>query len=50
MPNFNSDNTEVYNSFIKMRQLEYALMSAGNTTPGDDQINYQMLKQLNSNS
>ena len=50
MPNFNSDNTEVFNSFIKMRELEYALMSAGNTTPGDDQVNYQMLKQLNSNS
>ena len=40
MPNCNSDNTEVYNSFIKMRKLEYVLMSAGNTTPGDDQINY----------
>ena len=49
-PNFNSDNTEIYNSLFKMNELENALDRVHDTFPGEDKINYQMVKKLKNNS
>ena len=44
--NFNSDNTESYNSPFTLKELRSALDKAHNTCPGPDDIHYQILKHL----
>ena len=44
--NFNSNNTEHYNSAITMNEINSFLQDCRNTAPGNDQIEYQMLKKM----
>ena len=44
--NFTSNNLEYYNTPFSMRKLQEALDGSHNTSPGSDEIAYEMLKQL----
>ena len=44
--NFISTNEETYNSTFSLRELISAINEARNTSPGPDDIPYQLLKQL----
>ena len=46
---FSSDNTEEYNALFTIGELQHALSSCGNTSPGPDKIHYLMLKSLPPN-
>ena len=46
--NFNSLNNEIYNEHFTMQEFNAAVDLAKETTPGQDKINYQMLKCLQS--
>jgi len=48
--NFNSVNEETYNSVFSLRELDSAIAEARNTSPGPDDIPYQLLKELPSSS
>ena len=43
---FTSDNTENYNSGFSLSELTDALSKAHDTSPGPDDIHYQLLKHL----
>ena len=47
---FTSDTTEVYNLPITIQELKDILKTSGNTSPGEDAIPYEMIKQLSDNS
>lgn len=47
---FNSDNTEKYNSKFSLTELVDALSKAHDTSPGPDNIHYQLLKHLPNSS
>ena len=47
---FSSDNTEEYNALFTMAELQHALSSCGNTSPGPDKIHYLILKNLPPNA
>ena len=47
---FNSNNTENYNNIFNMRELQYSLNKAHDTSAGPDDIHYQLLKHLPANS
>ncbi len=44
--NFTSNNTEPYNQFITIQNLEDALHDSHDSAPGPDDIHYQFLKHL----
>ena len=44
--NFNSVNEEAYNSWFSVRELDSAISEARNTSPGPDDIPYQLLKEI----
>ena len=48
--NFKSSNLEPYNVLFSMRELNDALRSAHDSSPGPDNIHYQFLKHLPDNS
>ncbi len=43
---FRSDNTEQYNDIFSIRELNQAIENSHNTTPGPDDVNYTVIKQL----
>ena len=47
---FTSDNTENYNSKFSLTELTDALSKAHDSSPGPDDIHYQLLKHLPSSS
>ena len=47
---FTSDNTESYNSKFSLTELTDALSKAHDSSPGPDDIHYQLLKHLPSSS
>ena len=47
---FTSDNTESYNSKFSYSELADALSKAHDSSPGPDDIHYQLLKHLPSSS
>ena len=47
---FTSDNTESYNSKFSLKELTDALSKAHDSSPGPDDIHYQLLKHLPSSS
>ena len=47
---FTSDNTESYNSKFSLTELTDALSKANDSSPGPDDIHYQLLKHLPSSS
>ena len=47
---FTSDNTESYNSKFSLKELSDALSKAHDSSPGPDDIHYQLLKHLPSSS
>ena len=44
--NFSSDNQEAYNRLFTMEELMHALSQCKDSSPGPDDIHYQMLKHL----
>lgn len=44
--NFTSKNTEPYNMLLTMEELNNALQSTQDSSPGSDEIHYQFLKHL----
>ena len=48
--NFNSDNSEYYNTPFSLASLYQALNKCHDTSPGPDEIHYQMLKHLPEDS
>ena len=46
---FSSNNIEKYNNNFIEREMENALNSCSNTSPGPDQITYRMIKELPNN-
>ena len=47
---FTSDNTESYNSKFSLTELTAALSKAHDSSPGPDDIHYQLLKHFPSSS
>jgi hypothetical protein len=45
-PNFKSDNSESYNCRFSLEELQEAIHTSSNSTPGPDGIHYQFLKHL----
>ena len=43
---FVSEESNSYNVFFSLKELKDALQAGANTTPGQDKISYEMLKQL----
>ena len=47
MPEFTSDNSEIYNEEFKMSELERAVSLCGNTSVGPDMVHYAFFKHMN---
>ena len=46
MPNFEERTNHYYNQDFTLEELDNALSSVGNTAPGEDEITYEMIKNL----
>merc|ERR1711895_172989 len=46
MPNFEERTNHYYNQDFTLEELDSALSSVGNTAPGEDEITYEMIKNL----
>ena len=44
--NFNSDNSEYYNAPFDLASMHFALSKCHDTSPGPDDVHYQMIKHL----
>ena len=44
--NFSSNDDEEYNQLFSMHELQHALKSVSDTSPGPDKVNYSMIKRM----
>ena len=47
MPNYDSDNGEIYNGEFSIHKLQKAVSLSGNTSVGPDMVHYMFFKHMN---